>query len=556
MLTGLSIRDFVLIDRLDLEFASGLTVLTGETGTGKSILLDAMGLAIGARADSSLVRSGAQAASVVAAFAVASDHPARDILRVHDVHDGDDIVLRRTISADGGSRAFVNDRPATATLLRSLGDALVEVQGQSEHRALVDPDSHRRLLDSFGRLSSHCDTVGEAWHMWREAIASETEAVAEYDKARADEDYLRHAVAELIALRPQQSEEAELAERRSTLMNRDKLIDGLNAAVSELGGENDVESRLRTALARIENIAPLAGSLLDDARAALDRAIAETAEAGAALGSAGHDIDLDDDRLEEIEERLFRLRDVARKHGAEVADLPELIEEFQRRLALIEDRDDARARLQRETELARERYLVAARQLNEARTKAARRLDRSMAVELPPLHLDKAVFETRIDARPEDDWGPSGTDRVRFLIATVPGKDPGPLSKVASGGELSRLMLALRVVLAGSGVAPALVFDEVDSGVGGATAAAVGERLSRLSTGYQVLVVTHSPQVAARGDQHLRVEKSAAKGTLHTRVEAVAAQERQEEIARMLSGRRVTAAARAAAASLLHGDAA
>ncbi len=555
MLTGLSIRDIVLIDRLDLAFPMGLSVLTGETGAGKSILLDALGLAVGARADAALVRAGAARATVTASFTVAPAHPARAILAEQGIEaDDDSLILRRVIAADGGSRAYVNDQPITVALLRALGEALIEIQGQSEQRGLVDPATHRTLLDAYGGLDAPAAAVAEAWRKWRDAAAAEQDAVADYEKARTDEDYLRHAVGELDDLDPQPDEEDDLAQRRTTLINREKLIDGLNVALAEIGGDRDIEGRLQAALAAIERVAPLAGGALDAGRDALGRAIAEAAEAGAVLTAAGHDIELDQGRLEEIEERLFRLRDIARKHGVEVAGLAALRDDMARRLAVLEDQGDARARLAAANAKARRRYEKVAGSLHKARAAAAGALDAAIAGELPPLRLDKAVFVTEVTPRDEADWGPTGSDRVRFLISTVPGTAPGPLAKVASGGELSRLMLALRVVLSATGRAACLVFDEVDSGVGGATAAAVGERLARLSEQFQVLVVTHSPQVAARGIHHLRVDKTSAGDGLRTHVSDLASDERREEIARMLSGHRVTAAARAAAASLLKGD--
>jgi DNA repair protein RecN (Recombination protein N) len=556
MLTGLSIRDVVLIDKLDLSFSPGLCALTGETGAGKSILLDALGLAIGDRADSALVRRGAERASVTAAFDVQPDHPARRILAEQDLDEGGSLLLRRTVAADGGSRAFVNDRPATVATLKALGSALIEIQGQAEQRGLVDPAIHRGLLDAFGDLGRQVDATADAWQRWRDAAAAEAEAAADYEAARVDEDFLRHAVGELDALAPRDGEEAVLAERRGVLMNAEKLVAGLNDAVAALSGDADVETSLRNALATIDRIAPVAAGALDAGRSALERAIAETAEAVTALSAAGHAIEVDQGSLEEVEERLFRLREVARKHGTEIDALPALRDELARRLAVLEDQSDARGRLAKATAAARKAYETTAHALRDARIAAARRLDAAIAHELPPLRLDKAIFATEIAEAAEADWGRHGIDRVRFLVATVPGNAPGPLAKVASGGELSRLMLALRVVLTGAGSAPTLVFDEVDSGIGGATAAAVGERLARLSERFQVLVVTHSPQVAARADHHLRVDKTGGGDGLRTEVSALDAGDRQEEIARMLSGRRITAEARAAAASLLQGDAA
>ena len=556
MLTGLSIRNIVLIDQLALEFADGLCVLSGETGAGKSILLDALGLALGARADAALVRGGTDSATVAATFEIDPGHPVHAILAENGLAEDDVVILRRAVAADGGSRAFVNDRPTTVAMLRRIGDLLVEVQGQAEHRGLVDPATHRALLDAFGGHEQRVERTAMAWVAWQEARSKEEGAAAAFEQARADEAYLRHALEELEELDPREAEERELAERRSVLMNSEKLIEGLRTALDELRAERDVESRLQTALAMVERVAPLAGEKLAAARDALERAAAETAEAESALTAAGHEIEHDQGDLEEIEGRLFRLRDIARKHKVEVDALPALRAELKERLTLIDDQGDLRERLAKATAAARAAYEKAAQSLRADRLKAARRLDKAMAAELPPLRLEKAVFATEVETRDEGEWGRNGIDRVRFQIATVPGSAPGPLAKVASGGELSRIMLALRVVLAGAGASSSLVFDEVDSGVGGATAAAVGDRLARLSEGLQVLVVTHSPQVAARGDNHLRVDKIVADGGFRTAVAALSDEERQEEIARMLSGQKITAAARAAAASLLAGDAA
>jgi len=555
MLAELSIRDVVLIDRLDLSFEPGLTVLTGETGAGKSILLDALGLALGARADSALVRDGAEVASVTAVFDPPAGHPSRGILAEHDIADHGPILLRRRLACDGGSRAYVNDRPATIGLLRRLGEALVEVQGQFEPRGLIDPASHRTMVDAYGRLGEQAGAVAAAWNAWRAAEDARAEAEEQLARARADENFLRHAVSELDAIDPQTEEEETLASTRALLQNREKIIIALNAARNEIGEEADIEGRVQAARAALDRVAGLAGGVLDDALAALERAAAECAEAAAAIDAAGRDLDLDQGELEKVEERLFALRDLARKHRVTVAELPTLRAELARRLDLVEHSGEELDRLGKQARAGRNDYEKAAQALHLARVDAAQALDHAVSDELPPLKLGKARFVTEIESRPEHEWSPNGIDRVAFTVAANPGARPGPLGKVASGGELSRLMLALRVVLSGTGSAPVLVFDEVDSGVGGATAAAVGERLAQLSDRFQVLVVTHSPQVAARGRHHFRVEKDTDDVRALTHVASLDNEARREEIARMLAGKSITAEARAAAASLLNGDA-
>lgn len=448
MLTGLSIRDVVLIDRLDLQFEGGLTALTGETGAGKSILLDALGLALGGRGDAGLVRAGAGQAVVSAVFDLPARHALRTRLAEQGIDADNEVILRRVLGADGRSRAFVNDQPVAIGLLREIGREVIEVQGQFEQRGLIDPATHRGLLDDFG---------GPA----------------------------------------------------------------------------------------------LAGGRLDAPIAALERAAAELTDAVAGLEALAGDDDLDPRRLEKIEERLFALRGLARKHRVEVAALPALRDQLALRLAAIEDRSGTLERLTREAAEARAAYVRSAEALSALRHEAAGRLDKGVAGELPPLKLERARFSTAVARTEEADWSEHGIDRVRFEAATNPGQPPGPLNRIASGGELSRFMLALKVVLARTDPVPTLVFDEVDSGIGGATADAVGERLARLAKDVQILVVTHSPQVAARAARQMRVTKSVARGDTMTRVEALAADDRREEIARMLSGAAVTDEARAAADRLI-----
>ncbi|MBB4286660.1 DNA repair protein RecN [Roseospira goensis] len=561
MLVSLSIRDVVLIRHLDLTFGAGLGVLTGETGAGKSILLDSLGLALGARADSGLVRAGADRLSVTAAFEIPAGHPAHVLLAEQDLDTGEEtLVLRRTVSADGRSRARVNDQPASVGLLRRLGDTLVEVHGQFDSHGLLDPATHRGVLDAHGALTAPRADCRAAWEAWRAAARAHADARRDLAQAQAHEAELRAALEELEALNPKPGEDAGLAEMRARLMNGEKLAEGLNAALAALSQPADVDTALRAAQRALERLSDLAGATVAPIVEGLERAAIELAEVRNALDHAAADIDLDPRHLDQVEERLFALRGLARKHGVEPDALPALMEATRDRLAAVEGGGADVARLARAEQAARESYITAARALSDGRRAAAARLDRAVAAELPPLKLDKARFETRVDPLTERDWGPEGLDRVAFEVATNPGAAPGPIHKIASGGELARFMLALKVVLARASTVPTLVFDEVDTGIGGATAAAVGERLARLARDVQVLVVTHSPQVAATGHHHWRVEKSGSGGDgeagTETRVSVLSPEDRREEIARMLSGATITAEARAAATTLLQGGAA
>ena len=558
MLASLSIRDIVLIDRLELTFETGLCVLTGETGAGKSILLDALGLALGNRAEQRLIRPGAEKASVTASFDVPRRHPARALLETHEVAtDEGEILLRRVLGADGRSRAFVNDQPVSVGLLRALGDQLIEIQGQFEDRGLLDPGSHRALLDAFGAQAEALERVAALWSAWRQAAEACAEAEASIARSKEDEAYLRHALAELEGLDPQPGEHESLAEMRSFLMHGEKLVEAVQAAERELSGgdRGGAEGALGSARRALERVVDKAGGRLEPVLVALDRAAAETEDALAALHSLSADLELEPGRLERIEERYFALNDLARKHGVGVERLAEVRQAVAERLESLDRGDERVAELRRAAEDAGEAYRTAAEALSEGRKTAAKALDRAVARELPPLKLDKARFHTQVERLEAPQWGPQGLDRVTFQVATNPGAEPGPLARVASGGELSRFLLALKVVLAGIGPRRTLVFDEVDSAVGGATAHAVGERLERLGRDRQVLVVTHSPQVAARGAYHWQVRKVRVKGggagQLATRVGQLTADERREELARMLSGAVVTDEARAAAERLM-----
>jgi len=551
MLTSLAIRDIVLIERLDLELASGLCVLTGETGAGKSILLDALGLALGGRADRMLVRAGAAQASVSAVFTQPTDAPARELLAEHGIDVEDELVLRRVVAADGRSRAFVNDQPVSGGLLRRLGEQLVEIHGQHEQQALLDPAIQRRLLDSYGRLDTLAAAARAAYESWRQAEQERLAIAAEVERAAREEDYWRHMLAELDELAPEPGEEATLAETRTRLMNREKLGQAIGGALAGLRGEGGVEARLAGAQRTVERVAASAAAVLEPVAAALERTRVELEEARGLLEQAGRALELEGDRLEAVEERLFALRAAARKHRVPVDELAILQDQIRGRVDGIEASGQRLTLATSAAAGARAAFGAAALRLSEGRGATAGQLARAVLAELAPLKLDKARFQAKLTSLPETEWSADGAERIGFEIATNPGQEPGPLARIASGGELARLMLALKVVLAKVDSTPCLVFDEVDTGIGGATADAVGERLARLGQAAQVLVVTHAPQVAARADHHWRVEKTVRGGRATVSAHRLGAAERREEIARMLAGATITEAARAAAESLI-----
>lgn len=553
MLAALSIRDIVLIERLELSLDSGLCTLTGETGAGKSILLDALGLAIGARADAGLVRQGAEQGSVSAVFDVSADHPARAILRENGIEDDGDLILRRVQTRDGRSRAFVNDQPVSVGLLRQIGDQLVEVHGQHDERGLLDASGHRAILDAFGGFEGKLQQLRKLWN----TASAAREALAEHEamlaRAKAEQDYLTHVVAELDELAPQAGEEASLAEERALMMHSEKIASDLVEAEEALSGDSGLDARLNVALRRLARAAEQAGGRLDAAIAALERTLNEAAEARDRIAEAVRALEFDPARLELVETRLFALRAAARKHNVQVDDLAALAEKLRSALQEIEGGETRLVELRKAADEAAAAYGAAARALSEARAKAAATLDKEVMKELKPLKLDRASFKTQIEVLPEAQGGPEGIDRVSFLVSTNPGAPFGPLIKIASGGELSRFVLALKVALASRGSAPTLIFDEVDSGVGGAVAEAVGLRLAELAKSVQVVVVTHSPQVAARAQHHFRISKGGEtkSAKIATRVETLDASARREEIARMLAGATVTDEARAAADRLI-----
>jgi len=553
MLASLSIRNIVLIDKLDLSFEQGLCVLTGETGAGKSILLDSLALALGARADTGLIRTGQDKGTVTAEFHLPASHLAYSLLEDLDVEPDEPLTLRRVISSDGRNRATINDQSISASLLRSVGDSLVEIHGQNAERGFLDAKGHRNLLDIYARLESDAARVSKQYTAMRNAQNALEAAIEAIEQARVDEEYLRHVLGELDDLAPREGEEEELAQSRSELMHAEKIIDALKDAEKALNDHGGVEGKIRTATRAIERVVEKASGKLDPVLDSLERAAIEMAEASMTIDSVGRDLEIDPSGLEAVEERLFSLRAAARKHKCDVANLPAVREDFKNRLLAVEKGDAEVKRLTEESRLAREVYIAGANALRKKRSIAAGKLDIAVMSELGPLKLGSAIFETLVLELPEANWSASGMDKVEFQIATNPGSTPGPLIKIASGGELSRFMLALKVVLAQSGSAPTLVFDEVDRGVGGATADAVGERLLRLSAGLQVLVITHSPQVAASGMAHWNIQKSGTETETRTTVNRLTEGERKEEIARMLSGASITQEARAAAQSLMEG---
>ncbi|MCB5424295.1 DNA repair protein RecN [Altererythrobacter sp. CC-YST694] len=556
MLTALNIRNIVLIEGLELAFGPGLGVLTGETGAGKSILLDALGLVLGNRAESSLVRAGEDSASVVATFEFGQIPPAIAGALAEaevEVEPGEPLILRRSLKADGGSRAHINDQPVGVALLREIAPALVEIHGQHDDRGLVNPRGHRTLLDRFARADAA--GVADAWQHWRAAEEKLAEARETIEQARAEQDLLLAHLEELAALQPVEGEEERLAEARSTMQKGEKLAGDLEELRHVWDGSDSALASLRSAARRLDRIAQ-EHPLLAEALAALDRAVIEAGEAEEKIEAAAEALIFDPAELDRIETRLFDLRGLARKHRCEVDDLPEKMRSFRAALDAIEAGDEAIAGLEAAAREAAELYRQRAAALHDLRASAAVQLDEAVARELAPLKLDAAKFRTAVTQLPEDRWGPSGMDNVEFLISTNPGADFAPLAKIASGGELSRFILALKVALAEQGGAATVIFDEIDRGVGGAVASAIGERLARLANGEsggQLLAVTHSPQVAARGGMHYKIAKSSEGTVTRTGVVLLDAAGRQEEIARMLSGAEITSEARAQADRLLEG---
>jgi DNA repair protein RecN (Recombination protein N) len=552
MLASLTIRNVVLIEHLDLQFQDGFCALTGETGAGKSILLDSLGLALGGRSDSGLLRKGTDQASVAAEFHIDSKHAVHALLKDQGLDSDTTLILRRVLGSDGRSRAFINDQPVSVTLLRDAGDLLVEIHSQFETHGLLDSKTHLALLDDYAGLNADVRGLSRLWQGWKDFERDLTTAKAEAEKAKSDEDYLRHAVAELQTLDPQPGEEESLLIQRESLKHKEQILQALEESWQAISGEAGAELSVSRAARALERIADKLDSDLTPVIDALDRAGQELQDAVGRVQSLTASVEGGSLSMEALEDRLYALRGVARKHHCQVDELPALYENFSGKLSLISRQDDILSGLEQKTKEARKAYIAAAEKISLARKGAAERLDKAVAKELPPLKLDKARFVTAVDrSETEQGWGPDGIDQVRFLVATNPGSEPGPLGKIASGGEMARFMLAIKVVMAALGHAASLVFDEVDSGIGGSTADAVGERLARLAKSKQILVVTHSPQVAARAAHHWIVMKGGTKDVRTNVIPLSELAQRQEEIARMLSGATVTSEARAAAQKLL-----
>jgi len=560
MLVSVNIRDIILIDKVDIIFDSGLCALTGETGAGKSILLDALSLALGMRASASLLRTTGSSknkqspASVSASFHLAPDDPVFPLLISHHIpvpDAGDPLILRRSLDKDGRGKAFINDEPVSVALLRKVGETLVEIEGQFASHGLMDQGTHRNCLDDFANLKSVRHEVSNLYRDWQDAEKTLKETIATLEQNKVDEEYIRHALTELIALDPQAGEETELAETRALLMNGERLVSALGAAKDFLSSGDGVDERLAAAQRVLTSEVSAAAGRLDTVMDALVVANDAVADADTLLRRVMSDAEPDPVKLESCEERLFAIRAIARKHNLPVEELPALRSKLEEKLAQIDDSSELLKKLQAERHRAYEAYKSRAKILSKKRSASAIKLDKAVIAEFPPLKLEKATFTTVIEILEEREWGPSGIDRTFFEVSMNPGAPSGPLARIASGGELARILLALKVVLHQSNRIPTIIFDEVDSGIGGAVAAAVGERLAKLAKNVQVLAITHSPQVASCATRHLQIVKSTIKGVVKTNVSELSDVERQEEIARMLAGAKITNEARAAAASLL-----
>lgn len=552
MLQSLSIRNVVLIDKLDLDFKSGLSVLTGETGAGKSILLDSLGLVLGNRAETSLIRQGEDKLSVTAQFSLQKQTPAlRALLDEYEIEADDELLIKRSLTRDGKGKIFINDQPAGAKLLKEIGKYLVEVHGQFDNQGLLNPANHLDVLDAYGAYKPLAERTAAAFAAYKKARAARQEAEKNIARAKEDEENLRHWVDELEKMNPRPDEEDELGKKRQEMMNAEKIINSLNYAYGTLTERADVQGAIRSAQSAMDKANTLVDGRYQTIIDMLDQALIDISETVNELEEVSHNVSLNQNELENIEERLYALRGLARKHNVAVSDLPQTLADFRNRLSTIELGEEGIAALRKAEDTAKLDYVKAANELSSARQAAALQLDNKVMSELPPLKMEKARFVTVVEKMDESGWSEKGFNNVYFTVATNPNSPQGPLNKIASGGELARFMLALKVNLAQSSSVATMIFDEVDAGVGGATAQAVGERLARLARDVQVLVVTHSPQVAACGNNHFKVEKSTADNVTTTTVRELTKIEKSEEIARMLAGEVITDAARAAAKVLI-----
>lgn len=557
MLSALSIRDIVLIDKLDLPIKPGLTALTGETGAGKSIVLDALGLALGARGDGKLVRKGVEQGMVTAVFDLKPDHPIFDLLRENGLEMDSPLIVRRTQSRDGRTRAFINDHPVSAALLRKATSAVVEIHGQHDDRALIEPAVHRKLLDAFCGHKDLAKDVAKRWNEWRDLKAELEDWKSQISKAREDEEYLRHCLDELVVLDPEIGEEDSLHSERQLMMHAEKYAEDIKEAAAALEGNGVGRSRISASLRKLERTGDDVRQQMAPIIEALDRVLVALDEAQGVVAESQRAFEFEPQALSDAEERLFALRACARKHNVQADDLPSVMARFDAQLSDVVSGQARLMELTKHCEAAEQLYFTKAREISTLRAQGSLELGQKVTAELPPLKLEKATFFCAREVLPDEQAGPTGLDKVEFKIATNPGSSPGPLGKIASGGELSRFILALKVVLADVEGAPTLIFDEIDAAVGGATADAIGIRLDSLATKMQVITITHSPQVAARAAVHLKIIKSIEMGKdgerAVTRIDTLEEDERLEEIARMLSGAEVTKEARAAAQQLING---
>lgn len=552
MLKTLSIRNVVLIEKLDLDFSGGLSVFSGETGAGKSILLDSLGLLLGNRADTGLIRQGADKLSVSGVFEIKDkSHPIYTLCHQNDLETDDEIIIKRSLSQDGKSKIFINDQPVTLRLLKELGAYLVEIHGQFDNQGLLNPATHIAVLDSYGGYTQQLEAVKQACRRLKETQKKLSAAEKEYADAARDEENLRHWVDELQKAHVRQGEEAELTRKRTELMHSEKIIENFNTAYNALQGKgiSDLIQKAQSALARINN---LTENRYTDIEEALETALIQFDEAVNQIEQASSEFNLNTGEAEQIEERLFTLKALARKHQASIDELPQVLEKFEHQLQAIDKGGDNILSLQKEVESLKTAYQDEAQKLHDLRRQAAEKLDSAVMEELPPLKMERALFKTMIERTDECAWGENGFDNICFTVATNPNSPQGALNKIASGGELSRFMLALKVNLAQKSFAETMIFDEVDAGIGGATAQAVGERLARLGAAVQVLVVTHAPQVAALGKQNFKVSKTTENNITTTNVHLLNQNEKIQEIARMLAGETITDEARGAALALIN----
>ncbi len=552
MLKSLTIKNIVLIDRLEIPFEQGLCVLTGETGAGKSILLDALGLALGKRAEARLVRHGQEQGSVIASFEIENDPRIKEILKEQAIEPEDMLVLKRVVFADGKSKAFVNGEPVNQSFLQSLAQSLIEIHGQHEQRGLLDVATHIQTLDAYAKDSALLKQVRAAFKHWKESCAAYEDLKEKAEKAKEEEEYLRHVLQELEQLNVQEGEEESLADRRSLLMNSEKIIATLNEALEYLTGKHDVQSSLASAERILHrNITESSSDIFEPALQALDRASIEISEALECIEHTAEEVDIDASELNDTEERLFAIRAAARKYNVPADGLSEYAKQVAQSVELIESQDSQLQALEQQMEEALRQYDALAQNISQIRHDYASKMEQHIAKELAPLKMENAALQVKIEPLEQAQWNENGQDRVSFLVRTNPGSPFGSLGKIASGGELSRFMLAMKVILSGVYSVPTMIFDEIDTGIGGATADAVGKRLGKLGQSVQVLCVTHQPQVASYGNHHLRISKKSDGKVTTTSVELLDDIKRKEEVARMLAGELVTDEARAAAHKLM-----